>query len=431
MKILKIDNKKEKIEILTSLDSGKWKTLQDKEMKNAIKNIKVDGYRVGKVPPAIASKQVDIERVQFYAAQNAINEIGRLIDNDSEVKKLDKEVYPNPSVEITKMDADTLETKFIYFVMPEVTVGDYKKMDIKLEKSEVTDEEVENELNGLISKEKMFSNKENGIIANTDKVVFDFKGMIDDVAFPGGTAEKYELEIGSGQFIPGFEDKMIGLKLNEEKDLNLSFPKEYHAKDLAGKDVVFKVKIHEIKQVSVPKVDDKFVKALKFNDINTVAELKIFIKDNILKFKEQKNKENNIVEINKGIVACSKISEIPKMMLDDEANKVSRELDKKLSQMKIKRADYLKMVGKTEADLNKEITEQGKSNIIVYSALDFISKKEKISITDKEIEEKIASIAQSYNKPVEEVKAQLNPEMLKEIFLHEKVIDCIIKYNTK
>lgn len=430
MKIIKTEVKDKKVIVEVSADPKIWKQFQEKEMLNAAKNLKLDGFRKGKIPLAEAKKHIPAESVIINASRPMIDQIYGELNDSSEFDKITNEVYSTPSVEYKSVTTDELILLFIFFEFPKVKLGDYKKLKIEIIKPEVSDKEIDAEINSLLSKEKMFSTKDKSkSIELNDMVTFDFKGFIDNKEFPGGSAENYELEIGSKSFIPGFEEKMIGLKINEEKDLELSFPKDYQARDFAGKNVIFKVKIHTIKTSTTPKLDDAFVKTLKFDGVKNAIDLKNYIKTRIFDFKHQDANEKNIVAVNKAIVEICKIDSIPEIMLEDEKTKIKNQLNQRLSQMKMKLEDYAKMTNKTMKEFDDEIALQAHNNIIVYSAIDQIAEIEKIKVSTKELDTKYEELSKMYKMTPAEIKKSLNSELLTELLLNELTIQKIISYN--
>ncbi len=425
MKVIKSEIKDKQLMMTVAVDQKDWKAAIDKEVNKASKNVKVNGFRPGKAPKAEVLKHLNMPEILMHAATIVANGTLKDVLDSKEYEDAKINSYPTPALDITKISETELELVYTFYEFPEATVGDYTKMKVDIITPTVTDKEVDEEINRLLSREKMFSKKD-GAIAKGDVAIFDFEGYIDGEQFPGGTAEKYELEIGSETFIPGFEDQMIGLKAG-----HLSFPKDYHARDFAGKEVIFKVKVHEVKSVTMPKLDDAFVKSLKIGEIKDVKGLKDYIKTNIFRFKTQDANEKNVMAINKALVGITKMTEIPQIIIDDEARKIRTQLNQRLSQMNIKLEDYAKMTGKTMDDFNKEILEQAKNNIIVYGALDKISEKEKVEVTDKELNAKYEELATIYRAPVEEIKKSLDKDLLSELLLNELTIQKIISYYLK
>ncbi len=439
MKITDIKEEKEKVVCSIEMDSKEWASTIKKEKEKAAKKVKVPGFRAGKAPLAEAIKHVNIQAILLDAANNAIEETVKKLDNEEKLKKIDKEVFPTPSVEIgDKFDENEFAFKVVYYVVPSITIDNYKKLGVELKVEKVTDKMVDSEIDAILAKERMLSKKADGKIAKGNSATFDFCGKVDGVAFPGGTAEKFELEIGSGQFIPGFEDQMIGMKVGEEKDLKVTFPKEYHAENLAGKEAIFTVKVHEVNEINKPELNEDIIKGLNLPDkeVKTPAQFKKFLKENMEKYFEQRAYETNLPLVNKAIYDNAKVdgkaikdAKIPEIMINEEKKEISRQFGLKLEQMGVKLEDFLKMVGKTKEDINNELETQAKQNVVVYGALDYIIDKEKITVSDKTIDERYEAIAKGYGKKVEEVKKLIEPEVLKESLVHEDALLKIMEWN--
>lgn len=432
IKLIKVDDKnKAVITFEIKLDDTEWKEYQKKALQNEAKRIKVEGFRPGKAPLDVVKKQVHPEQLLFKACDRAVHTMVDELSKLPEFQKVDREVHPTPDLEVVEMTDEILKVAIKYFSIPKVSLPNYKKLDVKLEKVSITDKEIQDQIDQTLAREKMVSPK-NGPIAKGDIAVFDFTGYKDDKKFDGGEALKYELEIGSNNFIPGFEDQMVGLKVGDQKDLKLSFPKSYHVADLAGQPVIFKVKINEVKKIEKPKFDDTFVKSLKINDVNTTAEFKDYIKKSINSFKQKDVSDKNIVAINKAIAKASKLEfEIPDVVLNDEIKNVSQRFTSTLESMKMKRSDYLKYIGLSEDEIQKQLATQARENVIVYSALDYINEIEKISLTDAEINEKFIELSKVYNTSVDKIKNVLGSEAAKDAFIHEKIMQKVIDWNLK
>ncbi len=430
MKIIKSEIKDKQLKMTVAADDKAWTSAINKEVTKASKDIKIKGFRPGKAPKSEVLKNLNMPQVLYYAAINISNQMLKEVLDSKEFDEADIDAYPTPSLEIEKIDEKELVILYVFYAFPSATVGDYKKMKVDIITPEVTDKEVDEELQRMLSKEKMYVKKD-GPIAKGDAAIFDFNGFIDNKEFPGGKADNYQLEIGSETFIPGFEDQMIGLKAGEEKSLHLTFPKDYHARDFAGKEVVFEVKVHEVKSVKTPKLDDNFVASLNFGEVKTVQGLKDYIKQNIFRFKTQEANQQNVMSVNKALVEITKIDEIPSIIIDDEAKKIKTQLEQRLMQMGIRLEDYAKMTGKTIEDFEKEIKEQAKNNIIVYAALEKIADVEKVKVTDKEIDEKYEEIAKIYHQPIEDVKKTVDKDLLSELLLNELTIQKVISYHLK
>lgn len=431
---MKIQKTETKVIFNINIEKTIWQNEILKERKLAAKKIKIPGYRPGKVPEEIALKNIKAESVLIDAANKLINSTIKNLDQQEEYKAIDLEVYPTPSVEIGKnFSVDELSFDISYWMIPKVTIDNYKSLKVELVTPTVDDKEVEAEINQILEKEKMLSDKKGDVIEKGDLVNFDFHGFIDGIEFPGGKAEKYDLEIGSNQFIPGFEEQMIGVKKGEQKDVTVTFPKDYHAKEMAGKKAVFKIKVHNIKTVSKPTLNEAIIKELKLPDqtIKTPEQFKVFLKENILNYKKQQTNEQNLTQINAAIVKDAKYGEIPQVMIDDEKKEVAEQFLRKLKELNMDKPSFMKMAGYDEKSFDAQMEESAKTNIIVFSAIDHIIKEEKIIVTDAEIEERYTLLSKAHGRPVEEIKKYIDFETIKDALLHEKALLKLIEWNSK
>ena len=262
-------------------------------------------------------------------------------------------------------------------------------------------------------------------LENGDTATIDFEGFVDGVAFEGGKAEGHELEIGSGAFIPGFEDQIIGMKIDEEKDIIVTFPEEYFSKDLAGKEAMFTVKLHEIKKKELPELDDEFAKDV--SEFDTLEELKASIKEILEKDNERKAKYETEDAAIKAV--CEKVKvEIPSGMVEMEVENMLKDFDQRLAYQGLKMEQYLKMIGKKEEEMKKEYEPQAIEAIKSRLVLEAIIKAEKIEASEKEIKAKMEEMAKNYGKKVEEISENENlKRYLKEGIESEKAIDFIVK----
>ena len=266
---------------------------------------------------------------------------------------------------------------------------------------------------------------EDRAVEKGDIATIDFEGFVDGVAFDGGKAEGHDLEIGSGSFIPGFEDQIIGMKIDEEKDIVVTFPKEYFSKDLAGKEATFKVKLHEIKKKELPKLDDEFAKDV--SEFDTLDELKADIKAKLEKNNEQKAKYETEEAAVKAVCEKAKL-DIPSGMIDMEVENMLKDFEQRLSYQGLNMEQYLKMIGKTEEEMKKEYEPQATEAIKSRLTLEAIKKAEKIEATDKEIADKMEEMAKNYGKKVEEIQDNENlKSYIKEGIESEKVLEFIVK----
>mgnify|MGYP004456713907 FL=1 len=419
IKVEKTDKTNE-VKLTFTVEAEKFDEGMKKVYAKTAKYFSIPGFRKGKAPMSLIEKTYGASI--FY--EDTFNEIVPEIYED-ELKANNIDAVSRPEIEITQMEKgkDLIFTAIVQ-TKPEVKLGKYK--GIELEKSDVSvmAADVKKELERMAEKNSRLVTVEDRAVKNKDIAVIDFEGFVDGVAFEGGKAEKHELEIGSKTFIPGFEDQVIGMKINEEKDINVKFPEEYFSKELAGKDATFKVKLHEIKVKELPAIDDEFAKDV--SEFDTLKELKASIKEKLVE--EKKNQAKYQLE-ESAIKAVSENTtiDIPSGMIETEIDNILKEIDGRLAYQGLNLEQYLKMLNKSEDDMRKEYESQAAESVKTRLVLEAIVKAEKIEATDAEIEEKIKEMAANYGKKEEEL---LNNENLKDYLKNnittEKAIQFIV-----
>ena len=403
-------------------------TVEAEKFENAIKKVyfknakyfNIPGFRKGKAPQAIVEKYYGKEI--FY--EDAFNEIASE-EYEKSVEESKLEVVGRPQVDIVTMEkGQDLVFTAVVAVKPEVELGKYKGIEIEKIEYNVKESDIENNLKQMQEKNSRVISVETPV-ENGNIAVIDFEGFVDGKAFEGGKAEKYSLEIGSGSFIPGFEDQVIGMKIDEEKDINVKFPDEYFSKDLAGKDATFKVKLHEIKKKELPELDDEFAKDV--SEFDTLKELKDSIKERFEKENEQKTKYEKEDAVIKAVTENMKV-DIPTGMIEVEVDNMVKDMEQRMSYQGLKLEQYLKMLNKTEEEFRKEYEPQAIEAIKSRLALEAIVKAEKIEATDADVKEKLEEMAKNYGKTAEELeKNDSIKEYLKQGIENEKAINFLVE----
>lgn len=374
----------------------------EKEVQKAYEahknEFKAPGFRKGKVPRKVIEGMYG-EGVFFEDAINeAINEFyPQVLDQE-------KEVYPidNPKCDVSDLK-DGLTFTAEVEVLPEVKLGEYKDLTIKKIEHKIEDKDVEEDLKQTAERTARLINVSDREARNGDDVIIDFSGSIDGVKFDGGTAEKQSLVLGSNTFIPGFEDQVVGMKIDEEKDINVKFPEDY-AEDLKGKDAVFHIKLHEIRVKEIPEINDEFAKDVsEFDNLN---EYKIDIKNKLQESADKKAEtemENNLVD---AIVEKTEV-DIPEVLVERQVDSMIKEMEYRLMYSGMKLDDYLKYTKQELKDLKAQYREEAKKQVKVQLTIDAIVKKEKIEPTKEEMEEKIAELAKQAEQTVEQYKEHI------------------------
>ena len=420
-KVEKTKNANEvKLEI--TVEAEKFDEAIKKVYFKSAKYFNIPGFRKGKAPMQIVEKYYGKEI--FY--EDAFNEVAQdALEEAVEENKL--EIVSRPDIEVTQIEkGKDLIFEAIMQTKPEVKLGKYKGIEIKKIEYNVTDEDIEHELGHMQEHNSRLISIEDRPVESGDIATIDFEGFADGKAFEGGKAEGHELEIGSNSFIPGFEDQVIGMKIDEEKDIQVKFPEEYFSKDLAGKDATFKVKVHEIKKKELPELDDEFAKDV--SEFDTLKELKESIKEKQQKQNDEKAKYETQEAVIKAV--CEDIQvEIPSGMVESEIDNMLKDIEQRLSYQGLKLEQYLQMMGKTEEEMKKEYEPQAIDAIKSRLALEAVIKAEKIEATDEEIDEKLKEMAKNYGKENDEefLKNENVRNYLKQGLASEKAIDFLVE----
>ena len=393
-------NKLEKslIEVEVNFTAEEWKDAQDKALNKLSKSVKLDGFRKGKAPAKLVKARI---------GKNAILEeaMDAILNKNYASILLDNNIQPvaQPQVQIVELTEEVLKVKVVAPVAPEVKLGEYKGLDIKKPSVRVTKKEIEEKIKDYQNQFAELVVKEDGEVENGDTAVIDFEGFKDGVAFEGGKGENHPLEIGSGSFIPGFEEQIIGMKVEEEKEINVTFPEEYQAEDLAGQAVVFKVKVHEIKSKILPEIDDELAKDVNIDGVETLEDLQTYTKEQI-RIQKQNQAENEFSDkVFKTVIENTPV-DVPDAMVDAEVDYMLKEIEQNLSQQGLTLELFQQITGKTEEDMRNEVREQAENRVKFNLILAEIVKVEGIEVTDEEVDEEIKEIASYYGKEVDDIK---------------------------
>lgn len=393
---VKVEKKENSVvEIEFTMDKEQFNAELDKAFKQNAKKFKVPGFRNGMVPRAVVEKTYGEGVLYEFVIENTVDEAYRtaVIENNLEI-------VSRPELDIKQIGKDK---DFIFVVnvcvKPEAKVSDYKGIEVKKVSTRVTKKEVEEELESIREKNARIVTVEDRELKDGDISVIDFEGFVDGVAFEGGKGENFELTIGSGQFIPGFEEQMVGMKVDEERDVNVKFPEEYHAQDLAGKDATFKVKLHEIKEKVLPELDDEFAKDV--SEYDTLEDYKKELNKKVKERKEAQAKAQKEQEaIDKFIEKVEVI--IPEGMIDEEVEKMVEEMNANLSYQGLNIDMYLQYMGMSLEDYKAQMRDQASKRIKLSLGLEAVAKEEKVEVTEEEIDAKIKELSAQYGAGDEE-----------------------------
>ena len=412
--------KKNEVKLSFEIEAEKFDEAMKKVYTKTAKYFTIPGFRKGKAPMAIVERHYGSSI--FY--EDTFNELVPDI-YDQAIKDNKIEAVSQPQLDITQMEkGKDLKFTAIVQIKPEVKLGKYKGIELKKIEYTVSDKDVEHELGHMAEHNSRLVTVDNRPVKKGDITTIDFEGSIDGVPFDGGKAENHELEIGSNQFIPGFEDQIIGMKDGEEKDINVTFPEDYFSKDLAGKDATFKVKLHGIKVKELPKIDDEFAKDV--SEFDTLADLKADIKSKLEKENEEKAKyesEEAAIE-----AVCKEVEiDIPSGMIETEIDNMIKDIENKLSYQGLTLDQYLKLTNKTMDGLRKEFNEQAEKAVKSRLVLEAIIKEEDIKPEEKEVEDKLKEMAKNYNQKEDELLKNENVKnYVTENMKYEKAIAFIL-----
>ena len=420
VKVEKTDKTNE-VKLEFTIEAKKFDEAIQTVYKKSARYFKIPGFRNGKAPFKMVEKMYGIE--MFY--EDAFNEVAPSVYEEG-LKEAKIEAVSRPEIDIKQMESgkDVIFTAVVQ-TKPEVKLGKYKGIEIKKHEYTVTDKDIEHELGHMAEKNARLVSIEDKPVESGNITVIDFEGFVDGKAFEGGKAQNYELTIGSNTFIPGFEDQIIGMKLDEEKDVKVKFPDEYFSKDLAGKDATFKVKLHEIKKKEMPEINDELAKDV--SEFDTLKELKDSIKEKLEKENETRAKYETQDEAIETVCNNAKV-DIPSGMIDAETEHMEKDMEQRLGYQGMKFEDYLQMIGKTRDSFREEYKPQAEKQVKSRLVLEAIAKDAKLEATEKEISDKITEMAKAYGQKEEDVK---NNEQLisyvKESIKSEKTIDFIVQ----
>lgn len=403
------------------VDAETFDKALDQAFKKVVKNVSVPGFRKGRVPRPIFEKRFGVEVLY----QDALD----IVVPDAYAKAVEEsgiEPVAQPEIDIEQIEKgkDLVLTATVV-VKPEVKLGQYKGLEVTKVDTEVTEEEVNAEIETLQKRYAELVIKEDEPAEKGDTVVIDFEGFIDGEAFEGGKAENYSLELGSNSFIPGFEDQLVGVRAGDEKEVNVTFPEDFHDEKLAGKDAVFKVKVHEVKALELPELDDDF--AIDVDDeVETFAELKEKIKKRLQENKEHMARhriENEVIDL----AAKNAEIDVPEEMIDSEIERMINELNQQFRAQGLNLDLYQQMTGNKLDDLKESMREDAEKRVRANLTIEAIAEAENIEVTDEEVNEELEKMADMYNLSVDKIKEMLgSTDPVKNDLRMRKAVDLLV-----
>ena len=418
MKLISCEKlEKSMVELQFSIDAETFKSAVNAAFKREGKKYAIPGFRKGKAPKAMIEKMYGKDLFQYDAVNDLFPE-----NYEAAVKEANIDVVGRPDAEVVSMSEEegaTLKVKVA--VKPEVELGEYAGLTVNKDVKTVDEADVDAEIKRMQDRNGRLLTRE-GAAENGDTVDIDFEGFVDGKAFDGGKAEHYSLVLGSGSFIPGFEDQVVGHSAGEEFDVNVKFPEEYGAAELAGKDATFKIKLHEVKYKELPALDDDFAKDV--SEYDTLDELKDSIRNNIktnLDKQAEQKVENDLMD---QVIANMK-ADIPDAMVDSRIDELVQDFEYRISQQGLKLADYLKYMGMNIEQFRAQFKEQADKQVKMRLAMEAIVAKEGITASDEEFEEEVKRIADAYKMEADKVKSIVDAAAVKADLAINKAIDFV------
>ena len=408
---------KNKYEVEFSVEKNVFDAAVDKAYKKAVKNINVPGFRKGKAPKSVIEKMYGTG--VFY--EDAINDIIPTAYPEA-IKEAELEVVGQPEFDIVSIDENGIVLKAIVFVKPEVEIKDYLGIEVTKTIVPVTDEEIDREIQTVRERNARETEITDRAAEMGDTVVFDFDGYVDDKQFDGGKAENHKLKLGSGQFIPGFEEQIVGKSIDEAFDVNVKFPADYHAKELADKDAVFKCLIHSIVRDELPELDDEFAKDV--SEFDTFDEYKASIKAKI----EERHSRASDSEVENQLLSALReklVADIPECMFEAETENFVRDYDNNLRMQGLDLATYFKYTGMTLEKFREQMRPNAELQVKTRLALEKIAELEGVVASEEDINEEYENIAKAYNVTAEQAKEAIPSDMIEKDMKVKKAIELV------
>lgn len=394
----------------------------DKAFKKVVKEINVPGFRKGKMPRQMFEKRFGVESLYQDALDFILPDAYANAVEEAGINPVDR-----PEIDIEKLEKnEPLVFTAKVTVKPEVELGEYKGLEVSKEDTNVTDEEIEEQLKESQERMAELTVKEDGQVENGDTAVIDFEGFVDGEAFEGGAGNDYSLEIGSNSFIPGFEEQLVGAKTGEQKDVEVTFPEEYHAEELAGKSATFKVTVNEVKAKELPELNDEFAKELD-EEVEGLDALRTKMKEN-LKAEKENASETQMRDQLVQKAAENATVEIPQAMIDSEIDRMMQDFEQRLSQQGMNKELYFQFSGQDEDALREQMKADAETRVRVSLTLEAIAKAENMEVTSEDIDKELEKMAGQFNMDAEQIKTALGgTEMLENDIRMQNTVEFLVE----
>ncbi|TVP85825.1 MAG: trigger factor [Alkalicoccus sp.] len=411
--------------LTVTVDSKRVDGALDKAFQKVVKQVNVPGFRKGKVPRPIFEQRFGVEALFQDALDILLPEAYSEAVEEAGIDPVDQ-----PEIDLDDMaKGEPLTFRATVTVKPEVDLGDYKGLEVEKKETEVTEDEVNEEISRLQNEHAELSVVEDGEVQEGDTVVMDFEGFVDGEAFEGGQAENHSLEIGSGQFIPGFEEKLIGAKPGAETEVEVEFPEEYHAEELAGKPATFKVKVHDVKRKELPELDDEFAKDVD-DSYETFDDLKSGVRKRL---EDQKQQEADMSMKDTLVEKATENAtiDVPQAMVDTEVDRMLQEFGQRLQSQGMSLDMYYQFAQTDEEGMKEQFKEDAEKRVRMNMTLEAISNEESIEATEEDVDQELEKMAETYQRPVDEIKQLLamqgGTDVLKDDLKVRKAIDFLVE----
>ena len=415
----KIENAKAELKCI--LEGETWESAKESAFKKIAGKVEIKGFRKGQAPKHLVEKYISHNEVLLEAAESLAQ---KTLENA--VEEHDLTLIDRPELKVDEINDDKCVLTFVCPVLPDVKLGDYKSIEYKVEEAKVDDKEVDDQIVTLLNQKADLELKEDGEVEDGDTTVIDFEGFKDGEPFEGGKADNYDLVIGSNSFIPGFEQQLIGMKAEETKEIDVTFPDTYHVDELKGQPAKFKVTVHEIKKKVLPELNDEFAAELKYENVNTVDDLKKYTKDNLLKRKEDDNKRKAEDDLIDKLVEMTEV-DIPDVLVRSETDNIVQNYEQNFMQQGFSLAQFLQMTGQKMEDFRDSLKENAIKRIKVNLALDEIGKLENVEVNNDDVNEEYKKMSEMYSMDIEDVKKYVPASSIKSDLKYQKTLDFLKK----
>ncbi len=410
-----------KAELKCTLEGEKWADAIKSSFNKLAAKVEIKGFRKGQAPKNLVEKYISHNEVLLEAAeslaQNALTDA---------IKEHDIQLIDRPSLKLDEINDEKCVLTFDCTVTPDIKLGDYKKLEYKVEDVKVEDKDVDDDIAKLLDRKADLELVEDGTVEDGNTAVIDFEGFLNGEAFEGGKGENYDLVIGSHSFIPGFEEQLIGMKAEETKEIKVTFPNDYQAENLKGKEATFKVTVHEIKKKVLPVLDDEFVKEQKIKDVNTVDELKEYTRKYLTDAKKQVAENKADEELANKLAEITEV-EIPKIMIKSELDSMVQNYEQRMMQQGLTLNKFMELTGQTMEQLRDSMKDDAAKRIKINLALSEIAKNEKIEVNDADVNNEYEKMSKMYGISMEDIKVYVPEDNIRSDLKIQKTLDLLKK----